>query len=75
MKSITDNIIKLIRKNVESGAYYFTMESLRKGNHVLELHLCASIDDSLDFARIIIGFFIKGVSGQIEKNFLMREAF
>lgn len=60
MKSITDNIIKLIRKNVESGAYYFTMESLRKGNHVLELHLCASIDDSLDFARIIIGFFYKG---------------
>ena len=55
MKKLTDSLIKLVQNNVKSGTYYYTMESLKQGNHFLEVNL-HGIFAGWDTTAIIIGY-------------------
>ena len=69
MKNLTDEITKVIHRNIDSGSYYFTMESLKQGNHFLEINL-HGIYNGWDSTVIIIGYLY---DGQFWKN--RREVF
>ena len=69
MKNFIDEITNAIQRSIDSGSYYFTIESLKHGNHFLEINL-HGIYTGWDSTAIIIGYLY---DGQFWKN--RREVF